>query len=271
MPSSGRSASPAARPRTSSASRASRRASGLDGVVCSAEEASAAPRPPRRAASCPSRPASGSPASAKGDQSRVVDAAGRGAARRPLPRHRTPGHAVGRPGRHAAGDRPLPGWREDRTMKVSIIGTGYVGLVTGACLADVGNHVLCLDVDERKIAMLRGGEIPDLRAGPARDRAGERGRRAPRVHHRPRGERALRARADDRGRHAAGRGRLGRPAVRARRRARHRHAHGRARASSWTSPPCRSAPPTRCAPRSRRRSRPAARRTRSPWSRIRSS
>jgi UDPglucose 6-dehydrogenase len=45
-------------------------------------------------------------------------------------------------------------------MKVSIIGTGYVGLVTGACLADVGNHVLCLDVDERKIAMLRRGEIP---------------------------------------------------------------------------------------------------------------
>ena len=36
-------------------------------------------------------------------------------------------------------------------MKVSIVGTGYVGLVTGACLADVGNHVLCLDVDERKI------------------------------------------------------------------------------------------------------------------------
>jgi len=45
-------------------------------------------------------------------------------------------------------------------MKVSIIGTGYVGLVTGACLADVGNHVLCLDVDERKIARLRQGEIP---------------------------------------------------------------------------------------------------------------
>jgi UDPglucose 6-dehydrogenase len=45
-------------------------------------------------------------------------------------------------------------------MKVSIIGTGYVGLVTGACLADVGNHVLCFDVDARKIAMLEGGEIP---------------------------------------------------------------------------------------------------------------
>lgn len=45
-------------------------------------------------------------------------------------------------------------------MKLSIIGTGYVGLVTGACLADVGNDVLCIDVDREKIERLRAGEIP---------------------------------------------------------------------------------------------------------------
>ena len=45
-------------------------------------------------------------------------------------------------------------------MKVSIIGTGYVGLVTGACLAEVGNQVSGFDVDERKIAMLQQGEVP---------------------------------------------------------------------------------------------------------------
>ncbi|MEP6740753.1 MAG: UDP-glucose/GDP-mannose dehydrogenase family protein [Caldimonas sp.] len=45
-------------------------------------------------------------------------------------------------------------------MKVTVIGSGYVGLVTGACLADLGNDVVCLDVDADKIAMLREGRIP---------------------------------------------------------------------------------------------------------------
>jgi UDPglucose 6-dehydrogenase len=45
-------------------------------------------------------------------------------------------------------------------MKISMIGTGYVGLVTGACLADAGNTVLCLDLDESKIKVLNEGGIP---------------------------------------------------------------------------------------------------------------
>jgi nucleotide sugar dehydrogenase len=45
-------------------------------------------------------------------------------------------------------------------MKITVIGTGYVGLVTGACLAQVGNHVLCIDVDADKVARLRQGIIP---------------------------------------------------------------------------------------------------------------
>jgi len=45
-------------------------------------------------------------------------------------------------------------------MKLTMIGTGYVGLVSGACLADVGNEVLCLDLDAAKVARLRAGEIP---------------------------------------------------------------------------------------------------------------
>jgi UDPglucose 6-dehydrogenase len=50
-------------------------------------------------------------------------------------------------------------------MNVTVIGTGYVGLVTGACLADAGNHVFCLDLDEKKIATLNGGGIPIFEPG----------------------------------------------------------------------------------------------------------
>ncbi|MFO1421543.1 MAG: UDP-glucose/GDP-mannose dehydrogenase family protein [Candidatus Competibacteraceae bacterium] len=45
-------------------------------------------------------------------------------------------------------------------MKITIFGSGYVGLVTGACFAEVGNDVLCVDVDPRKVEMLRRGQIP---------------------------------------------------------------------------------------------------------------
>ena len=50
-------------------------------------------------------------------------------------------------------------------MKITVIGTGYVGLVTGACLADMGNDVMCLDLDARKVAMLERGEIPIYEPG----------------------------------------------------------------------------------------------------------
>ncbi|HSV50995.1 MAG TPA: UDP-glucose/GDP-mannose dehydrogenase family protein [Burkholderiaceae bacterium] len=45
-------------------------------------------------------------------------------------------------------------------MKVTVVGTGYVGLVTGACLSEMGNHVVCLDVNEEKIRILNEGGIP---------------------------------------------------------------------------------------------------------------
>src|SRR5215831_17348165 len=45
-------------------------------------------------------------------------------------------------------------------MRVTIFGSGYVGLVTGACLADAGNHVMCVDVDAVKVERLKRGEVP---------------------------------------------------------------------------------------------------------------
>jgi UDPglucose 6-dehydrogenase len=45
-------------------------------------------------------------------------------------------------------------------MKLTVVGAGYVGLVTGACFAEMGNDVLCVDLDEFKIAKLHRGELP---------------------------------------------------------------------------------------------------------------
>src|ERR1041385_2480757 len=45
-------------------------------------------------------------------------------------------------------------------MNIAVVGTGYVGLVTGTCLAETGNHVICVDIDEVKVEKMRNGIIP---------------------------------------------------------------------------------------------------------------
>ena len=56
-------------------------------------------------------------------------------------------------------------------MRISVVGTGYVGLVAGGCLADTGNDVICVDIDEKKISALKEGIMPIL---PGLDRIIER-------------------------------------------------------------------------------------------------
>ena len=50
-------------------------------------------------------------------------------------------------------------------MRIAIVGTGYVGLVTGSCFADLGHDVVCVDIDPEKVGKLRGGEIPFYEPG----------------------------------------------------------------------------------------------------------
>jgi UDPglucose 6-dehydrogenase len=50
-------------------------------------------------------------------------------------------------------------------MQIAVVGTGYVGLVTGTCFAETGNQVICVDIDEQKVARMRRGEIPIFEPG----------------------------------------------------------------------------------------------------------
>ena len=45
-------------------------------------------------------------------------------------------------------------------MKITVVGTGYVGLVTGTCLAETGNNVLCIDINKAKIEQMKQGVVP---------------------------------------------------------------------------------------------------------------
>ena len=50
-------------------------------------------------------------------------------------------------------------------MNIAVVGTGYVGLVTGTCFAETGNNVICVDINEQKVQRLRRGEIPIFEPG----------------------------------------------------------------------------------------------------------
>ena len=50
-------------------------------------------------------------------------------------------------------------------MKIAVVGTGYVGLVTGTCLAETGNQVICVDINEQKVKMMQEGTLPIYEPG----------------------------------------------------------------------------------------------------------
>ena len=50
-------------------------------------------------------------------------------------------------------------------MKIAVVGTGYVGLVTGTCLAETGNQVICVDINAEKVEMMKAGKLPIYEPG----------------------------------------------------------------------------------------------------------
>ena len=133
-------------------------------------------------------------------------------------------------------------------MNITVFGTGYVGLVQGAVLAEVGHDVLCVDVDAAKVEGLKAGRIPIYEPGP-RGPGAEEPRRGPaQLHHRRR-RRASRTAASSSSPSARRPTRTARPTCSyvlavAATIAEH---DGRAQGRRRPSRPCRSAPPTRCA------------------------
>ena len=128
--------------------------------------------------------------------------------------------------------------------QICVVGVGYVGLVTGACFADLGNKVIALDVDEKRIENLKKGILPIYE--PGLDELVKRNVKAGQadIHHLLcRGHEGRRVCLYRRG-HAFGSRWRGGPAVCGRRGKVHRAEHDRAAGLSSTSPPFRSGPAT---------------------------
>ena len=51
-------------------------------------------------------------------------------------------------------------------MNIAVVGTGYVGLVTGTCFAETGNNVICVDINAKKVEAMQNGEVPPSFASP---------------------------------------------------------------------------------------------------------
>ena len=99
-------------------------------------------------------------------------------------------------------------------MKIAIVGTGYVGLVAGACFAENGNDVICVDKDAAKVRVLRRGRMPIYE--PGLEEMVQRNTAERRLAFTTVADQGRPAVLDrlHRRRHAAGRGRIGRPAAR---------------------------------------------------------